>query len=276
MPLILGSLSGGMQPSAPTIGTATAGDSQASVAFTASSYIGKGTITYTATSSPGGFTATGASSPLTVTGLSNGTAYTFTVVGTTNYGVSSQASAASNSITPAAQGDYVSLSTVYLSGGAQTTITFSGIDQSYSHLQLRASVKSKRTGDYQSTIRIRFNSASTYNYSRIQNTASSANGLWGWNSPYIYAYNFCSTELYGANTGNFGMFVMDIYDYSRTTVTKAVQMFGGFSDSNNNTAGKTSAQWYANNNAITSISMDTDDGSQFAQYSKFALYGIKG
>jgi hypothetical protein len=71
------------------------------VPFTASSYVGKGTITYTATSSPSGITGTSASSPITVSGLSNGTAYTFTVVGATNYGVSSGASGASNSVTPA-------------------------------------------------------------------------------------------------------------------------------------------------------------------------------
>ena len=93
------SIVGGLQPSAPTIGTATAGDTTAVVTFTASTYIGKGTITYTATSSPGGFTGTGSSSPITVSGLTNGTAYTFTVVGNTNYGVASVASAASNSIT---------------------------------------------------------------------------------------------------------------------------------------------------------------------------------
>jgi hypothetical protein len=90
----------GMKPTTPTIGTATAGNAQASVAFTASSYIGKGTISYTVTSSPGSFTASGSSSPLTVTGLSNGTAYTFTVIGTTNYGVASATSSASNSVTP--------------------------------------------------------------------------------------------------------------------------------------------------------------------------------
>jgi hypothetical protein len=99
--IILGAGAGGMQPSAPTIGTATGGNTTASVAFTASSYIGKGTITYTATSSPGGLTGTSATSPITVSGLTNGTAYTFTVVGNTNYGVASNASAASNSVTPA-------------------------------------------------------------------------------------------------------------------------------------------------------------------------------
>jgi hypothetical protein len=130
------SIVGGMQPSAPTIGTATAGDTTASVAFTASSYIGKGTITYTATSSPGGFTGTSATSPITVTGLTNGTAYTFTVVGNTNYGVASVASAASNSITPAASTSFESIASSRITTNT-ASITFSSIPQTFKHLQLR-------------------------------------------------------------------------------------------------------------------------------------------
>ena len=53
---------------------------QASVSFSAPSSNGGAAITsYTVTSSPGGKTATGAGSPLVVTGLTNGTSYTFTV-----------------------------------------------------------------------------------------------------------------------------------------------------------------------------------------------------
>ena len=100
MPILGSSSSGGSRPTTPTIGTVTADNASASVPFTASSYVGKGTITYTATSNPGGFTGTG-SSPITVSGLTNGTSYTFTVVGATNYGISSEVSGASNSVTPA-------------------------------------------------------------------------------------------------------------------------------------------------------------------------------
>src|SRR3569623_1555465 len=64
-------------PGAPTIGTATAGDTQASISFSAPASNGGASITgYTVTSSPGGLTGTGTSSPITVTGLTNGTAYT--------------------------------------------------------------------------------------------------------------------------------------------------------------------------------------------------------
>ncbi|WP_338726086.1 Ig-like domain-containing protein [Shewanella baltica] len=88
-------------PSAPTIGTATAGNAQASVNFTASASNGGAAVTsYTVTSNPSGFTGTGVGSPISVIGLTNGVAYTFTVTATNSTGTGA-ASAASNSVTPA-------------------------------------------------------------------------------------------------------------------------------------------------------------------------------
>ena len=85
---------------APTIGTATAGSGFASVTFTAPADTGGGAITgYIVVSTPSGITGTGTSSPITVSGLTNGTAYTFKVFATNAYGPSAL-SAASNSATP--------------------------------------------------------------------------------------------------------------------------------------------------------------------------------
>ncbi len=87
-------------PGAPTIGTATAGDTQATVTFTPPASNGGATISlYTVTSSPGGATGTGAGSPITVNGLTNGVSYTFTVTADNSAGTGA-ASAASNAETP--------------------------------------------------------------------------------------------------------------------------------------------------------------------------------
>ena len=101
MPLGIGGLgAGGSLPGVPTIGTATAGDAQATVEFTAPSNVGGSAISsYTAVSTPSGISASAASSPITVTGLTNGTSYTFTVWALNTCGPSPY-SAASGSVTP--------------------------------------------------------------------------------------------------------------------------------------------------------------------------------
>ena len=55
---------------------------------------------YTVTANPGGLVGTGVASPVLMTGLTNGTGYTFTVTATNAIGTSA-ASFASNSVTPA-------------------------------------------------------------------------------------------------------------------------------------------------------------------------------
>jgi len=87
-------------PDAPTIGTATGGNASASVTFTAPANVGGGAISgFTVVSTPDGLAGTGASSPITVSGLTNGTPYTFKVFAANAYGPSGL-SAASNSATP--------------------------------------------------------------------------------------------------------------------------------------------------------------------------------
>lgn len=83
-------------PDAPTGISATAGIGEASVAFTAPANDGGPDIdAYQVTASPGGATASCASSPCTVTGLTPGSAYSFTVKAHNSVGYSSASSSAS-------------------------------------------------------------------------------------------------------------------------------------------------------------------------------------
>jgi len=81
--------------------TASAGDTAATVSFTAPSDVGGSAITGFVATSNDGIGATGSSSPITVTGLTNDTAYTFRVWALNAFGYSAP-SDASGSVTPAA------------------------------------------------------------------------------------------------------------------------------------------------------------------------------
>lgn len=112
-------------PGAPTIGSATAGNASATVTFTAPGSDGGSAITgYTAVSSPAGGTSDCSIAELscTVTDLTNGTAYTFTVIATNAVG-DSAASAASNSVTPATVPDAPMIGTA-TAGNGSATVTF--------------------------------------------------------------------------------------------------------------------------------------------------------
>jgi len=87
-------------PGVPTNVTATAGNGQAVIAFTPPTDNGGSPITgYEVIVSPGNAVVTGGTSPITVTGLTNGVSYTFTVRAVNGAGRSA-ASAESNAVVP--------------------------------------------------------------------------------------------------------------------------------------------------------------------------------
>lgn len=114
-------------PGAPTIGEAVPGDGQVTVAFTApASDGGSPILSYTVTSNPDGKTcnlSSPFSTPLTcnVTGLTNGTAYTFTVTAANALGLG-HPSEPSNSATPALVPGAPGIGTV-TPGNGQASIT---------------------------------------------------------------------------------------------------------------------------------------------------------
>jgi hypothetical protein len=256
-------------PTVPTIGTATAGGESASVAFTASTKGGP-VSTYTALSNPGSVTGSGTSSPVTVSGLTAGTAYTFTVRGNNATG-SSEYSSASNSVTPTVATSYESISTVTVGSGGSASASFTSIPATYKHLQIRYIARSD-AATAEADFLYSLNSdttSSNYNYHRLIGTGAA-----------VYSQGSTSSRIVGNNTGSSatsGMFsagVIDILDYASTDKYKTTRNLTGIDRNGAATHGLYSNLW-RNSAAISSITLTPDSGN-WAQYTQFALYGIKG
>ena len=111
-------------PAAPTVDSVTPGDGSATVTWTAPDNGGSPITGYTVTASPGGATCTTSTTSCTVTGLTNGVAYTFTVVATNGAGTGP--AAGGGPVTPTANGAiagywmYTSAGAVLVNGAAVT------------------------------------------------------------------------------------------------------------------------------------------------------------
>jgi hypothetical protein len=255
-------------PQAPTIGTATALDASATVAFTAGATGGKAVSTYTATSSPGSITGSSATSPITVTGLTNGTAYTFTVTATNANGTSA-ASAASNSVTPAAAGAWDSIATINGNGSA-SSISFTSIPQTYKHLVIRYAVR--RASGQGGGLTMTYNSIGGANYdghiaysvgtSRMQQTQFNASSNYIGNYVNSMASNFATTgEVVILNYSDIDYYKVMKFECNSSSISQPSYEFGGgILDVNPTTA-------------ISTVSITAT--SALSTDSVFALYGLK-
>ena len=260
-------------PDAPTIGavTDTANGSTVTVAYTAAA-TGGAVTTFTATSTPGSFTGTGAS-PITVTGLTDGTAYTFTVTATNSTG--SKISAASSSVTPTnfLVGAYDSIATVTVGAGGAANVEFTSIPATYTHLQLRYIGRSNRAVAL-NAVRLILNSDTAANYSRHSvggdGASTAVEGVANESDMYYLGTTGSSN---GANVFSVGIF--DFLDYANTNKYKTIRALQGFDDNGAGRVTLNSANWRSTS-AVTTIKIYPDASTNWVQYSSFALYGIKG
>ena len=167
-------------------------------------------------------------------------------------------------------GAYDSIATTTVGAGGSSSITFSSIPQKYTHLQIRGIVRTPGNASFMA-----IGTSSGANYGAQGHLLSGGNG----GSIYANSLNTTGTkglalDLYvGSLVANqFGVYIIDILDYANTTKYKTVRAITGYEDASSTV--NSIGHHYTTLNAITSIVL-TGDGN-YAQYSHFALYGIKG
>ena len=171
---------------------------------------------------------------------------------------------------PRAVGAYESISTVNVGSGGASSVSFTSIPSTYQHLQVRILTRSTFT-DTQWPIFLQLNSSSSgYAYHDLQGNGSSASAS-GSSSQSLMQLG--DTSAANGTANSFGVFLLDILDYADTNKNKTGRTLYGYDLNGSGKVGLRSGLW-ANTAAVTSLSFGT--GGNFAQYSSFALYGIKG
>ena len=175
----------------------------------------------------------------------------------------------------APSGAYDSIATTTVGSGGASTITFSSIPSTYTHLQLRFITRNNRSGQSVDALNIKANGDSGANYAnhRLQGDGATATASGGTS---LSAAIFAQTPASTATASVFGAGVIDILDYANTSKYKTFRTLSGFDA---NTApgyiGLYSGLWQSTS-AINSLTISSNDGSGVLEYTSFALYGIKG
>lgn len=173
-------------------------------------------------------------------------------------------------------GSYDSIATATVANTTTTTLTFTSIPATYTHLQLRYIIRTDRSDDYQDAIGMRFNSDTTTNYYRHRLETENTSGVVGGGSSGTDAqYHFMgSSALCASNV--FASGVVDIIDYANTSKYKTTKSLGGTMNSaTQNWMGFEGSLWLSTS-AINRIDLKVNYGTNYAVGSTVALYGIKG
>jgi hypothetical protein len=169
---------------------------------------------------------------------------------------------------------FIKLSTVTVGASGAATIDFTSIPQTFTDLKLVTCLRNNNASP-RTQIRVTFNS-STSNYSgkilrgydntTADSTTTSTSYFDAWRIPAATATTsvFSNDEIYIPNytSSNYKSFSSD--NVSETNVSSGTTNYMSLN-----------AGLWSNTAAITSISLTSDNATNFSQYSTATLYGIK-
>lgn len=162
---------------------------------------------------------------------------------------------------------------VTVGSGGTSSITFSNIPQTYQHLQVRFVLRNTWGINQREEVRLRFNSDTGSNYAR--------HGLEGEGSV-ASAFGAASQTSMGAGVlggdaltaSIFSVGIIDVLDYASTSKAKPMRSLTGVDANGSGWLWMRSGLW-TSTNAITTITLSSDNGQNLKQYSCASLYGVK-
>jgi hypothetical protein len=167
---------------------------------------------------------------------------------------------------------YESIATVTVGSGGASEVNFSSIPATYTHLQIRGIFRGASGGLDLNQFRINTDTGSNYATHLMQGLGTSVDVSERTANTSCINGDLQPGSSSTANT--FGASVIDILDYANTNKYKVVRHLGGVDMNGTGRVDFGSGVWLSTS-AITAFRIFTF-GVNFAEYSQFALYGIKG
>lgn len=169
---------------------------------------------------------------------------------------------------------YESIASVTVGSGGTSTITFSSIPSTYTHLQVRWISRNTSSGNNNFNMVINNNTtALTYTFHSLEANGTSA-GAYGESNLRGEAIQVGMQATASNSSSIFGAGIIDILDYTNTNKYKTTRCFTGY-DANGSGSFRLNSHLWNNTSAINRLDFSNTQGS-FVEYTQVALYGIKG
>jgi hypothetical protein len=177
-----------------------------------------------------------------------------------------------SSIRQADAGALVPLQVVTVGSSGSANVTFNNLPTGYAHLQLRILGRTGRSNNIDA-ISVNFNGDTNANYAEHWLYGDGSNPA-AYGSGGTSSIQVARVAASTATTNIFGTIIIDILDFANTNKFKTIKAIGGADTNGGGQVAQVSGVW-RNTNAITSITLTPATGTNWLQYSKIALYGIK-
>jgi hypothetical protein len=170
-------------------------------------------------------------------------------------------------------GSYESIATVTVGAGGASSVSFTGIPSTYTHLQLRMFCQFNDSSAGLGGASLQFNSDTGTSYTRHELIATSSAASSIGFSTGTYSGATVGRFYFTPSSSTFSPAIVDILDYTNTNKYTTVRSLGGTDVNGAGSELRMSSSVWVNTAAVTSITIPASTYN-FKQYSSIALYGV--